>query len=155
MAGRLAWIIAGGAAVVGGWAIQDGVNFSFDGDREQEEAIQEAIDEVRREPGINAKVVVPGERRDSKQADTVEAFTDAVADLVKAETALASARLDQEDDPEGFKAAEVRRDQARVRVEQLRAEIEAIGEPASARAETRDAVREAVRTEARDAIRNN
>lgn len=151
MAGRLAWIIAGGAAVVGGWAIQDGVNFSFSDDRARDRAIDEAIDEVRREPGINAKVVVPGERRGTQQAETVEAFTDAVADLVKAETALAAARLDREGDPEGFRAAEERRDKARVLVEELRAEIERLGEPEV----SREAVRESVRAEVRDAVRNN
>ena len=152
MAGRLAWILAGGAAIVGGWAIQDGDFFSFSDERSPDREIDRAIDEARDERGESARIVVPADRRRSEaDAETIEALTEAVQALVKAETALAAASLERDSDPEGYRTAQLQRDRARAMVEELRADIEMQGAPAA----VREQVREQIRTEVREAVRNN
>ncbi|HET9355579.1 MAG TPA: hypothetical protein VFO42_05385 [Sphingomicrobium sp.] len=149
MAGRLAWIIAGGAAVVGGMAIQDGDFFSFKDERHVDREIDEAIDEATEVRRDSARIVVAG-RAGSDDA-AVAAMTDAVGNLVKAEAALAAAQIGPNTDPEEVQVARARRDEARGEVERLKAEMAARDGSLAAR----DAVREQVRREVREAVRNN
>ena len=152
MAGRLAWIIAGGAAIIGGMAIQDGEMFSFGGDdrqfdREVDAAIDGAV-AVREERGTPT-IVVNG--RPVSEDEAVRAMTGAVAGLVKAEAALAAAQIGSDEDPAEVAGAREQRDRARAEVERLKAALEA----ADGSSEARDAIRKQVRSEVREAIRNN
>lgn len=150
MAGRLAWILAGGAAVVGGMAIQDGhIFWSESDDRHIDREVDEAVDEARAERG-ERRIVIDGQQVDPDEA-AVRAMTDAVADLVKAEAVLAAAQIGSDEDPEEVAAAQARRDRARAEVDRLKAELQA----RKGSAEARQAIREQVRSEVREAVRNN
>ena len=156
MAGRLAWVLAGGAAIVGGMMIQDGDMFSFSDefqiDREVDREVDQEIDEAIAEASAvreSGRIVVGGRSDPDRQA--VRAMTDAVADLVKAETALAAAQIGNNDDPQEVAAARAERDRARAEVERLKTAIETQDGSESARA----AIREQVRSEVREAVRNN
>ncbi|QIK96078.1 hypothetical protein G7076_06090 [Sphingomonas sp. HDW15A] len=98
MAGRLVWILAGGAAIVGGMAMQeDWIQFGSDHDRVVEEAITEAkTDEGRI---LSAKIVDGDGRRIEASSDQVDALTNAVSRLVKAEAALAIVEMDSTPKP--------------------------------------------------------
>ena len=82
-------------------------------------------------------------------------MTDAVADLVKAEAALAAAQIGDEDDPAEVAGARAQRDRARAEVERIKAEPEARD---AARAvddgsqAARDAIREQVRSQVRTEV---
>ena len=150
MAGRLAWVLAGGAAIIGGMAIQDGDMFYFDGrDRQVDRQIDEAIDEAREVREDRSRIVVAGGSQSEKEA--VRAMTEAVGDLVKAEAALAAAQMGADEDPQEVAGARAQRDEARARVERLKAAIEVRDGSEEARA----AIREQVRSEVREAVRNN
>lgn len=152
MAGRLAWVLAGGAAIVGGMMIQDGDMFSFEDDRqidrkvdrEVDREVDTAIAEARAVRG-ETRIVVDGRPVSDRQA--VRAMTDAVAGLVKAEAALAAAQIGDNDDPDEVAGARAQRDRARAEVERLKAQLE--------EREGNEAVRDQVRSEVREAVRNN
>ena len=160
MAGRLAWVLAGGAAIVGGMMIQDGDMFSFSDERqidrqidrevdhEVDQEVDEAIAEATAAPD-GRRIIVDG--RSATDREAVRAMTDAVAELVKAETALAAAQIGDNDDPAEVAGARAQRDRARAEVERLKAQIEAKDGSEAARA----AIREQVRGEVREAVRNN
>ena len=151
MAGRLAWILAGGAAIVGGMAIQDGNMFSFGpDDRQIDREIDEAVSEARaeREDGRAARIVVPGE---GGEEAAVRAMTEAVSDLVRAEAALAAVQIGSGEDPAEVARARAERDRARVEVDRLKALLQA----QDGSEEARRAIREQVRSEVREAVRNN
>lgn len=154
MAGRLAWILAGGAAIVGGMAFQ-GSNFIHldDGDGDE---IRRAVEDVRpgAERDARVKVIVDGERHADVEAEAVKAMTSAVGRLVRAEAALAIAQAG--DDPEEIAQATERRDRARALVDKLAADIERQAEAKSASAgdPAKVRVRDVVRDEVRAAIRD-
>lgn len=144
MAGRLAWILAGGAAIAGGMAFQGSNFIDFDDDRDE---IRRAAEDVRPEVERDARVrvIVAGERGADVEAEAVKAMTAAVGRLVRAEAALAIAQAG--DDREEIAQASERRDRARALVAKLEADIErqargsstrpAPAPTAAARAETR------------------
>jgi hypothetical protein len=152
MAGRLPWILAGGAAIVAGIAVQDSDWFSFEDKRhversEARETRAEADREARR-----LRVTVAGERNGEVDSETVRAMTKAVGDLVRTEAALALAEAG--DDPAEIRAARERRDRAQALVDKLKADIERqAGERADPAAAGRDAARDAIRQQVRDEVR--
>ena len=149
MAGRLAWVLAGGAAIVGGMAIQDGDMLSFDRDDSHiDREVDAAVDEATIERQGRSRIVIDG--RSEIDEETVRQMTEAVADLVKAEAALAAAQVGADDDPEELAGARAQRDEARARVDRLKAAMHARDGSAEARA----AIREQVRSEVREAVRN-
>lgn len=145
MAGRLPWILAGAAAIVGGMAIQDNDWFQFE-DRRQEERV--AAD-VARDVRIDA-----GERRGEVDPETVRAMTKAVGELVRAEAALAIAEAG--DNADEIRAARARRDGAKALVDKTNAEIRRqAAEPAEEGSNAaRDAIRQQVHEEVRAAVRD-
>ena len=154
MAGRLPWILAGAAAIVGGMIVQDREWISFD-DRRHEERIteaREARDEARR-----LKVTVAGEQRGEVDSETVRAMTKAVGELVRAEAALAIAEAGN--NPEEVRAARARRDGAKALVDKTNDDIRRqAAEPAEPAEDgsnaAREAIRQQVREEVRSAVRN-
>ena len=151
MAGRAAWILAGGAAIVGGMVFQDDW-FKFES-REHDRAVAEAISEAKaerieaREGRAQIVIDADGQRVEADPAQ-VEALTNAVAMLVKADAALAVAEMGSKPEPGEVAAARAIRDQARAQVDALKAQIQA----GKAEEVTRDAVRERVREEVREAV---
>lgn len=161
MAGRLPWILAGGAAIIAGIAVQDSDWFSFEDKRHAErvEAREARIDADRE--ARRREVTGVGERKGEVDPETVRAMTGAVGDLVRTEAALALAEAG--DDPAEIRAARERRDRAKALVDQLKADIQRqAGESAdpaaagrdAARAAIRQQVNENVRAEVREAVRN-
>lgn len=166
MAGRLAWILAGGAAIVGGMAIQGSnfVDFQVGGDEVR--TVSQAIEDVRAHEDVariaeqearrehrRVTITVDGKRAETVDPETVRALTDAVASLVKAEAALAVAEIS--DRPAELKVATERRDEAQRLVDQLKTEVQEQAESERAQSDAeRQAVRDRIRTEIREAIRN-
>jgi hypothetical protein len=152
MAGRLAWILAGGAAIVGGMIVQDREWISFD-DRSHEERVVKARE--ARSEAERLRVTVAGERDGEVDPESVRAMTRAVGDLVRTEAALALAEAG--DDQAEIGAARERRDRAKARVDELKAEIQRqAGDSADEGREAaiRDTVRQEIRDGVRDAVRN-
>ena len=149
MAGRLPWILAGAAAIVGGMLVQDNDWFSFE-DRRHEERVEKAR-EAKAEAG-RLRVTVAGEQRGEVDPETVRAMTEAVGDLVRTEAALALAEAG--DEPAEIRAARERRDRARALVDKLKADIERqAGEAADPAAAGRDAARDAIRQQVQENVR--
>ncbi|WP_118857142.1 hypothetical protein [Sphingomonas mesophila] len=158
MAGRLAWILAGGAAIVAGMAVQGSNFIDFDDSRDGHSAVERKIERAaERERDARVSVVVDGERSAEIDADTVRALTEAVGELVEAEAELAIAETG--DGAGEVAAAKGRRDEAKALVDDLKAKVAAQGKATAGRVEngpaTRDRIREEVRDEVRAAIRNN
>ena len=151
MAGRLAWILAAGAAIVGGMAIQDGDMFSFQSDdqridREVDRQVDREVDAAK-----DQRTIVVDGKRVAPDEELVRAMTAAMTALVKAEAALAAAQIGPDDNPAEVAGAQAQRDQARAEVERIKAELEA----RDGSQEARDAIRAQVRSEVREAVRTN
>jgi len=161
MAGRFAYLLIGGVAVVGGMFFQGDLRFDREGaEREVTRAVERTVDEkvestvdrtvdrsVEREAD---RIVVTGEDRQAGPTDPAirRALSAAVAELVRAEGSLITLRLDDEIPPAAIKQAEQRRDAARQAVDRL---------ADAARADTRenrDALRENIRDEIREGVRD-
>lgn len=162
MAGRLAWILAGGAAIVGGMAIQGSSIIDFDSGEHEERVVKEAIAEAKAERiadrVVRTEVIDSEGGRAEADADRIESINDAVADLVKAEAALAVAQMGSNPNPEEVRLARVERDEAQARVDRLNREVSeeaASGGVDAGRDAVRDQIRDNVRQEVREAIRNN
>jgi len=151
MAGRLAWIVAGGAAIVGGMVFQDDW-FKFES-REHDRVVQEAIADAKADKAgfVSARIVDGNGRRIEAEPEEVKALTDAVAMLVKAEAALAIAEMGSSPEPGEVEAARAQRDAARAQVDTLKAQVQARKNAA----ETQDAVKERVRQEVHEAVRGS
>jgi hypothetical protein len=161
MAGRFAYFMIGGVAVVGGMLLQG--DLMFDTDRAEHEvtrAVERTVDRSvdrsvdRTVDRINDRetdrIVIPGEDRQAVATDAAakRALSEAVAELVRAEASLITLKLDDELPAASLKQAEQRRDLARQAVDRLADD---------ARAETRgnrDALRENIREEIREAVRS-
>lgn len=160
MAGRIAWILAGGAAVVGGMMMQDRVMFGWD-DEPRAERQRDAKMEARVDVGSIVNEVIDDQTdrltvvgKDGAAIDATpqlkKQMAQAVAELVKAEAALAVA--DFRDQPrDQIRAARDRRDLAERRVDQLarqlkdREQRETVGD-------RKHEIRDRVRSEIRDSL---
>lgn len=163
MAGRFAYLMMAGAAVVGGMFLQGDIKFNADageiavaqaligGDKVRiEREVDRQVDrEVDRIVDRETKDVVRVEQRISARDDaaTKRALSDAIAELVRAEGSLITARLDDETPSGVIKQAEERRNAARETVDRLAEEAKA-----ESRGD-RGALRENIRATVRDAVR--
>ena len=152
MAGRFAYMLIAGGAVVGGMIFQGDIDLFGDSDQRvasqvtvdrDEDAVDRVIDRV-----ADKMVVVDG---DGETADidpaTKRALAEAVAELVRAEGSLIAAKLDDDMPDAAIKQAEQRRDLAKQAVDRL---------ADNAKAETRgnrDALKQNMRDEVRDGAR--
>ena len=153
MLSRLMWISVAGIALIAGMAVQDGDwifgrddhrEMSVKADRSVEARVDRAI-----ERGFEKMELTSSDGREiDVPADTKRAMADAVGRLVKAETALAMARIGEDDD-EAIQAAQARSKRARADVDRLKAEIKDIERAAGS---DRDALREEIRREIRDDV---
>ena len=160
MAGRFAYFLIGGVAVVGGMLLQGDLKFDSDRaghevtrtvdravDRTVDRTVDRSVDQIiDREAD---KIVRSGEDRQAVATDPAakRALSEAVAELVRAEGNLITLRLDDEIPATAIKQAEQRRDQARQAVDRLADD---------ARADThgnRDALRQTIRDEIREGVR--
>ena len=152
MAGRFAYFLIAGGAIVGGMFYQGDLN--FDGDRGKH-AVRHAFShgddrEVDRIVDRAAdKMVVRGEDGQPVETDpaTKRALAAAVAELVRAEGSLITAKLDEDMPAAAIAQAEQRRDAAQQAVERIAED---------AKTETRasrDALRQNIRDEIREEVR--
>ena len=161
MAGRFAYWLIGGVAVVGGMVLQGDLNFDADGaehevarvvertvDRNVDRAVDRSVDRiVDREA---ERILGSGEDRPAVATDQAarRALSDAVAELVRAEGSLITLRLDDESPAAAVRQAEQRRDVARQAVDRL-------ADDAKPQTEVnRDALREEIREGVRAAVRS-
>lgn len=163
MAGRIAWILAGGAAIVGGMVMQDKILTGDDPvrhverkvDREVERAtdrkVSSAVDRVIDEQTDRLTVVDGDGQQVDASAEDKKALVAAVAELVKAEAALALA--DIRDRPRAdMRSARDRRDAAERKVDLLAARIKDAERRESVEDQKHE-VRDRIRSEFRDAVR--
>lgn len=157
MAGRIAWILAGGAAVVGGMMMQDRVMFGWDDheprvERHAEVKVGSIVDDVIDSQTDRLTVVTDDGAAVDVPPEVKRQMAQAVADLVRAEAALAVA--DVRDQPrDQMRAARDRRDAARDRVDKLAEQIEDREQREDVRDSKRE-IRDKIRSEIRDALRN-
>ncbi len=160
MAGRLVHFLVAGAAIFRGMVIQGDIDLESElGDHEAARPASQVDRRVDRRVDrivdrATRKMVVRGEDGQTVEPDaaTKRALAAAVAELIRAEGRLVTAKLDDETPATAIEQAEQRRDLARETVERIADD---------ARAETRgnrDALRQNIRDEvregARDAVRS-
>ena len=150
MLSRLFWIGLAGLALIGGMVLQDGIGWDDDHDisMRAERTIDETIDRAL-DHGFDKMTVTgsDGEEVDVP-AEAKRAMASAVAELVKAETDLALARVG-EDDEEAVKVAQARRAKARAEVDRLEAEIRKLDRASSG---DREAIREQIKREVQEDV---
>lgn len=157
MAGRFAYFLIAGGAIIGGMFAQG--DLSFDDDRAEHAARPALLDRDDRkfdravdrivERGAS-KMVIRSDEGQTVEADPAmkRALAAAIAELVRAEGSLITARLDDEMPAAVIEQAERRRNAARQAVERISED---------AKAETRanrDAVRQRLRDEVREGVRD-
>lgn len=160
MAGRIAWILAGGAAIVGGMLMQDRIMLGWDDEPRVERHRDAKID-----PSVDVDSIVNDVIDDQtdrltvvgEDGATIDATPElkkqmarAVAELVKAEAALAVA--DFRDQPrDQLRVARDRRDQAERRVDQLARLLKDREQRETVR-DRKHEIRDRVRSEISDAL---
>jgi hypothetical protein len=156
MAGRFAYFLIAGGAIVGGAILQGDISFNPDrhdvrvaravisGD---ERAIERSFDRA-----IDRETIAVRGKDDRTDGDldpaTKRALSGAVAELVRAEASLISAKLDDGMPESALKQIEQRRDIARQAVERLADDAKASSQS------DRDALREDIRESVRAAVRS-
>ena len=160
MAGRFAYFMIAGGALVGGAILQGDLSFNPDehevgvaraiisgNERDIERSVDRAVD--RAVDGERITVQAGDERRDGDLDPAMKrALSGAVAELVRAEASLISAKLDDNMPAAAVKQAEERRDSARDAVERIADQAKAASK------EDRDALRDDIRATVRDAVRS-
>lgn len=152
MAGRFAYFLIAGGALVAGMAVQGDLNFGSDrdalrisrvGGHEEARRIERHTDRLvdRTTERITEREAIRNEQVVQRQ------MADAIAELVRAESSLIAARLDEDLPASAIKQSEARRNAARDRVERLSNEVEGTSDA------DRDAIRENIRQSIRDAVR--
>ena len=153
MLSRIFWIGLAGIALIGGMVLQNGdflfgwddSDYSAKAERSIEERVDRAIDrsfdKIEVQGSHGHEIDVP--------AETKRAMASAVAELVKAETDLAVAKIAESSDEE-LDAARARREKARAAVDRLEVQIRSLDR---ASASERDALREQIRREVQEDVR--
>lgn len=144
MAGRFFYLMIAGAAVVGGMYLQGDIDFNSEEDRATVAQARLGRDDVK----VERRVAREEARQIERREQVIEReIGDAVAELVRAEGRLISAKLDEDMPAAAIRQAEERRNAARDAVERLSNEAKA------ASAGDRDALRESIRDSVREAVR--
>jgi Asp-tRNA(Asn)/Glu-tRNA(Gln) amidotransferase A subunit family amidase len=157
VAGRIAWILAGGAAIIGGMMMQDRLMFGWGDDgprtpRHSEVEVGSIVNEVIGAQTDRLTVVSDDGAGIDVPPEVKRKMAQAVADLVKAEAALAVADLrDQPRDQ--LEALRDRRAAARDRVDQLADQIKDEEQREGVR-DSKHEIRDQIRSEIRDALRS-
>jgi hypothetical protein len=165
MAGRFAWILAGGVAVLAGMAYQ----FDAFDDNERETRVEVRSDTPRgladdRIDGLveriveqklsEARVVDADGEPVAVDSAAMRTLASAVTELVKAETALALLSVDGEPSDAARTAAERRIEAAQARVDAIGEQIEtATDRDGRVRDAQRQRIRDEIREEVRTAVR--
>lgn len=166
MAGRLAWILAGGAAIVAGMAFQgdmfgnDGKDHptveirSHDGKELTDQKVGGVVDRIIQQKIAESKVI--DENGDPVEVDSevMKELASAVSELVKANGALALMTIGKDPPKEQMDAAQRRIDEAQARVDALSDQIDAAKDQSEEqRDDQKDRIRKQVRDEVRRAMR--
>lgn len=163
MLSRIFWVGLAGLALVTGMVLQNGDEMLawtgyHDMSASAEQAAERKLDRALDRSFDQMEVHGADGKEIDVSAETKRAMANAVGELIKAETALALAKIGEEE-PGATTAAEARRTRARAEVERLKAEIErqdGVGEVEQQRIrdEIRTEIQENVRTTVREAVRN-
>ncbi len=167
MAGRFAWIMAGGAAILAGMAFQ-GDLFDDEGSRNSGAKVTVHHDGPAKDDDVAARVerkveesiadaeVTDGEGRTIELSRVVrEELAEAVTEVVKAEAALAMLKIKGAPVKDEIPAAELRVAEAKARMDALEKRIEAERDASeTARDAERERIRAEIRAEVRDAMTN-
>ena len=160
MAGRLVHFVVAGAAIAGGMVVQGDMDLGTRShDREIDRSVDRSVDRRidrtvdRIVDRATDKIEVRGENGQIEvDRATKRALAAAVAELVRAEGSLITARMDEDMPAAVVKQVEQRRDAARAEVDRIAADARAgsRGDRDALRQNIRDDVRETVR----DAVRS-
>lgn len=157
MAGRLAYFLVGGAAIFTGMIVQGHIDFGSNheahdrivkvgsgGDGEIDRTVDRIVDRA------TDKIEIDGDDGQAVATDpaTKRALAEAIKELVRAEGSLIAARMDDDMPAAAIKQAEQRRDLAKQAVDRIAADAKAESRG------NRDALRQNIRDEVRDAVRN-
>jgi hypothetical protein len=157
MAGRLAYFLVGGAAIVTGMVVQGDVDLGSDhvghdrivrissgSDGEIDRTVDRIVDRA------TDKIEIDGDDGQAVATDpaTKRALAEAVKELVRAEGSLIAARMDDDMPATAIKQAEQRRDLAKQAVDRIANDAKAESRG------NRDALRQKIRDEVRAAVRN-
>lgn len=155
--GRFGYFLVAGAAIVGGMVIQGDVDLGSDhdghdrtvkistgGDDEIDRTVDRIVDRA------TDKMEIRGDDGQAVATDraTKRALAEAVKELVRAEGSLIAARMDDDMPAAAIKQAEQRRDLAKQAVERIANDAKAESRG------NRDALRQNIRDEIRDAVRS-
>lgn len=151
MLSRIFWIGLAGIALIGGMVLQNGIFWDDDTEisSKTERTIEDKVDRAIDRSFDKMTVMGSDGEEVDVPAETKRAMASAVAELVKAETDLAVARVG-EDDEEAVKAARARREKARAEVDRLEAEIRKLDRATDS---DRDAIREQIKREVQEDVR--
>lgn len=166
MAGRLAWILAGGAAIVAGMAFQGNV-FDEIGDEPRvvvrsgdskslsNEKVDGLVERIVEEKIAEAQVIDKDGEPVEVDSAVMKQLAAAATELVKAEAALAILTIGKEPSEEARKVAERRIEAAQTRVDALGKQIETAGDRQGIQRDTqRERIRNEIREEVRSAMRD-
>lgn len=159
MAGRIVWIGIAGAALVTGMVVQGDVDIGSElGDHGDDVRVERS---VRVDRDLNRRIdrIIDRATRgiDSRGADDKpieenpvirRQMAGAIAEYLRAEVSLATAKSDDKLPKAALDQAEQRRDAARLAVDRLADEAKAVSR------DDRDEIRENLRDEVRDAVRD-
>ncbi|MEP7315560.1 MAG: hypothetical protein ABI667_02585 [Sphingomicrobium sp.] len=167
MAGRLAWILAGGAAIVAGMAFQ-GDMFSDGSDRRptveirsdqgkalSEEKVDGLVDRIIQEKIAESQVVDDNGDPVDVDSAVMKELASAVTELVKANGALALMTIGKDPAKAQIDEAQQRIDDAQARVDALTDQLDAAKKQSQVqRDDQKNRIREQVRDEVRRAVRS-
>jgi hypothetical protein len=151
MLSRLFWIGLAGFALIGGMVLQDGIGWDDDAaiSLKAERSIEDRIDHAIDRSFDKMEVMDSDGREVDVPAEAKRAMAGAVAELVKAETDLAIAKVGESNDAE-LKAARARREKARADVDRLEDQIRKLDQASPSE---RDALREQIKREVQENVR--
>lgn len=155
MLSRIFWIGLAGIALIGGMILQNG-GFLFgwddhDASAKVERSIEERVDRAIDRSFDNIDVQGAHGHDIDVPAETKRAMASAVAELVKAETDLAVAKIAEGSDEE-LKAARARREKARAEVDRMEEQIRKLDEASPSE---RNALREQIKREVQKDVRES
>jgi len=155
MAGRFGYLLIGGAALFAGMVVQGDIDFHDD-----DVVIHRSVKSDRAEPDIDRridrivdrateKIEIRGENgRNAVETPTEGTLAAAIAELVRAEGSLITARMDDDLPASTIKQIEQRRDAARQDVDRIAKDVRARSR------DDRDALRQEIRDDVRETIRD-
>lgn len=159
--GRFGYFAVAGSALVAGMVVQGDIDLGSDPDgrdravdvvRDRDGKIDRTVDRIVDRATDRIEIRADDGRPVATDRATRRALAEAVKELVRAESSLIAAKMNDALPPAAIKQAEHRRDLARQAVERITDDAKA--ESRGDRDALRKSIRDEVRAEIRDALRN-